>query len=173
MIKSRQKKGAEQNILHRILLFIFAFFPLFIFPSVLFNTEECNDSSNFIRLFCPSAGKRQTFHCFRHKVNLKNLPEIFIDIPAYFRTFYEYFLAVISFYVSVPKNFCTSAFVLVLVNAFLVGAEGYLEFFSSTFLLSSSSNFLTISSVSSLNSEGASISSFALLMECSVPLSSA
>lgn len=156
-----------------MLLFVLIFFPCLLVPSVLFYAEQSNDSCNFVRLFSPSAGKRQTVHCFRHKVNLKNLPEVFIDIPAYFRTFYEYFLAVISFYVSVPKNFCTSAFVLVLVNAFLVGAEGYLEFFSSTFLLSSSSNFLTISSVSSLNSEGASISSFALLMECSVPLSSA
>lgn len=156
-----------------MLLFTFIFFPFLLFPSVLFYAEQSNDRYNFVRLFSPAAGKRQTFHCFRHKVNLKNLPEVFIDIPAYFRTFYEYFFSLFIFDVCVPKNFCTSAFVLVLVNAFLVSAKGYLEFFSGTFLLSSSSNFLTISSVSSLNSEGASISSFALLMECSVPLSSA
>ena len=156
-----------------MLLFVLIFFPCLLVPSVLFYAEQSNDSCNFVRLFSPSAGKRQTVHCFRHKVNLKNLPEVFIDIPAYFGTFDEYFFSFFIFDVCVPQNLCTSAFVLVLVNAFLVGAEGYLEFFSSTFLLSSSSNFLTISSVSSLNSEGASISSFALLMECSVPLSSA
>ena len=155
------------------LLFILCFFPLFGFPFALFHTKECNYRSNFVGLFSPAAGKRQTAHVLCHKVDVQGTPEIFIKVAFDFRTFYEYFLAVISFYVSVPKNFCTSAFVLVLVNAFLVGAEGYLEFFSGTFLLSSSSNFLTISSVSSLNSEGASISSFALLMECSVPLSSA
>lgn len=155
------------------LLFILCFFPLFGFPFALFHTKECNYRSNFVGLFSPSAGKRQTAHVLCHKVDVQGTPEVFVKVAFDFGTFDEYFFSFFIFDVCVPQNFCTSAFVLVLVNAFLVGAEGYLEFFSSTFLLSSSSNFLTISSVSSLNSEGASISSFALLMECSVPLSSA
>lgn len=155
------------------LLFILCFFPLFGFPFALFHTKECNYRSNFVWLFSPTTGKRQTLHVLCHKVNIKGTPEVFIKVALYFGTFDENILSRIVFDVCVPQNICTSAFVLVLVNAFLVGTEGYLEFFSSTFLLSSSSNFLTISSVSSLNSEGASISSFGLLMECSVPLSSA
>ena len=155
------------------LLFILCFFPLFGFPFALFYAKECNYRSNFFGLFCPAAGKRQTAHVLCHKVDVEGTPEVFVKVAFYFGTFDEYFFSIFIFDVCVPQNLRTSAFVLVLVNAFLVGAEGYLEFFSSTFLLSSSSNFLTISSVSSLNSEGASISSFALLMECSVPLSSA
>ncbi len=155
------------------LLFILCFFPLFGFPFALFHTKECNYRSNFVGLFSPAAGKRQTAHVLCHKVDVEGSPEVFINVTFYFGTFNEYFFSLFIFDVCVPQNLRTSAFILVLVNAFLVGAEGYLEFFSSTFLLSSSSNFLTISSVSSLNSEGASISSFALLMECSVPLSSA
>ena len=155
------------------LLFILCFFPLFGFPFALFHTKECNYRSNFVGLFSPSAGKRQTAHVLCHKVDVEGAPEVFVKVAFDFGTFDEYFFSFFIFDVCVPQNLSTPAFVLVLVNAFLVGAEGYLEFFSSTFLLSSSSNFLTISSVSSLNSEGASISSFALLMECSVPLSSA
>ena len=156
-----------------MLLFVLIFFPCLLVPSVLFYAEQSNDSCNFVRLFSPSAGKRQTVHCFCHIVDVKCIPEIFIYVIPDFGTLDEYRLAIIILYMCIPEDFTTHTFVLVLVNAFLVGAEGYLEFFSSTFLLSSSSNFLTISSVSSLNSEGASISSFALLMECSVPLSSA
>ena len=155
------------------LLFILCFFPLFGFPFALFHTKECNYRSNFFGLFSPAAGKRQTAHVLCHKVDVEGTPEVFIKVALYFGTFDKYFFSLIILYMCVPGNISTPAFILVLVNAFLVGAEGYLEFFSSTFLLSSSSNFLTISSVSSLNSEGASISSFALLMECSVSLSSA
>ena len=155
------------------LLFVLCFFPLFGFPFALFHTKECNYRSNFVGLFSPAAGKRQTAHVLCHKVDVQGTPEVFVKVAFNFGTFDEYLFSLFIFDVCVPQNLCTSSFVLVLVNAFLVGAEGYAEFFSFTFLLSSSSNFLTISSVSSLNSEGASISSFALLMKCSVPLSSA
>ena len=155
------------------LLFILCFFPLFGFPFALFHTKECNYRSNFVGLFSPSAGKRQTAHVLCHKVDVQGTPEVFVKVTFDFGTFDENILSLIVFDVCVPQNICTSAFILVLVNAFLVGAEGYAEFFSFTCLLSSSSNFLTISSTSPLNSVGAFISSVALLIECSSPSSPA